>query len=84
VPAGRCAAIGSIIGTFALARKNLGRRIAGSYAALGLSALAWLLADAVGIGLALVALTGVLEGPAELGDDRGATAPGAGRSPAAR
>jgi hypothetical protein len=40
------------------------RRIAISFGVLGLSALLWPLADTVIIGVVLVGLTGVLEGPA--------------------
>ena len=56
-------ALGSIVGTFALAGGPSPRRIALSHGILGLSALAWPLAHA----LTLVGLTGLLEGPAYSG-----------------
>jgi predicted MFS family arabinose efflux permease len=59
--------LGSAIGTFALAGRVSLRRIAGSYAALGLSALLWPLAASLAAGVALVTLTGFLEGPAYSG-----------------
>jgi MFS family permease len=60
-------AIGSILGTFLLA--GVGgirgiRRVAGSYAVLALSALLWPLAETLLAGFLLIALTGVIEGPA--------------------
>jgi MFS family permease len=42
-------------------------RVAASYAVLGLSALAWLLAHTLALGILLVGLTGFLEGPAYSG-----------------
>lgn len=58
---------GSTIGTFLLAGPATLRRIAGSYLALGLSALLWPLAHAPAVGVALIGVTGVLEGPAYSG-----------------
>jgi MFS family permease len=60
-------AIGSIIGTFALAGEVSLRRVGGSYAALGLSALLWPLGASLAAGFALITLTGFLEGPAYSG-----------------
>lgn len=60
-------AIGSITGTFVLAGTPSLRRIGLSYAALGLSALLWPLARVLWLGVALVGLTGFLEGPAYSG-----------------
>jgi MFS family permease len=57
-------ASGSILGTFALAGTPSPRRVGLSYALLGCSALLWPLADSLAVGLALVGLTGFLEGPA--------------------
>lgn len=57
-------ALGSIIGTFVLAGQPAPRRMAASYAILGLSALAWPLVHELALGIALVGLTGFLEGPA--------------------
>ena len=60
-------ATGSILGTFVLPGRASLRRVAGSYAVLAVSALAWLLAHTIVVGLALVTLTGFLEGPAYSG-----------------
>jgi MFS family permease len=60
-------AAGSIIGTFALAGLPSPPRIASSYAILGVSALAWPLVHELALGIALVGLTGFLEGPAYSG-----------------
>ncbi|HEY1593342.1 MAG TPA: MFS transporter [Solirubrobacteraceae bacterium] len=60
-------ALGSILGTFALRGRPSSRRIAASYAVLGVSALLWPLAEALAVGLLLIALTGFLEGPAYSG-----------------
>ncbi len=60
-------AAGSIIGTFALRGRPSLRRVATSYAVLGLSALAWPLAGTLAVGIALVGCTGFLEGPAYSG-----------------
>jgi MFS family permease len=60
-------ALGSIVGTFALAGRPSPRRIALSYGILGLSALAWPLVHALAPAIALVGLTGFLEGPAYSG-----------------
>jgi hypothetical protein len=60
-------ALGSIVGTFALAGEPSPARIAGSYAILGISALAWPLVHVLALGIALVGLTGFLEGPAYSG-----------------
>jgi MFS family permease len=57
-------AIGSIVGTFALARGPNPRRMALSYAAFGSSALLWPLAGSFAAGVCLILFTGVLEGPA--------------------
>ncbi len=58
---------GSALGTFVLAGPATLRRIGSSYAALGLSALLWLLAHSPVLGVGLVGLTGFLEGPAYSG-----------------
>lgn len=58
---------GSTIGTFVLVGRPSARRIAGSYAALGLSALLWPLAETLLIGFLLILATGILEGPAYSG-----------------
>jgi MFS family permease len=55
---------GSILGTVAISGNRSLRRVAASYLALGFSALAWPLAHSLGPGIALVGLTGFLEGPA--------------------
>jgi MFS family permease len=60
-------ALGSIIGTFALAGQPSPTRIALSYGILGLSALAWPVVHELALGIALVGLTGFLEGPAYSG-----------------
>ena len=60
-------AAGSITGTFVLAGQPSLRRIGLSYLALGVSALAWPLAHALVLGVALIAVTGFLEGPAYSG-----------------
>jgi MFS family permease len=60
-------ALGSILGTFILRRPPAPRRIALSYAVLGISALLWPLAQALVVGLLLILLTGLLEGPAYSG-----------------
>jgi hypothetical protein len=60
-------ALGSILGTFLLAGTPSARRVAGSYAVLGLSALLWPLADTLLLGFLLITLTGVIEGPAYSG-----------------
>jgi MFS family permease len=60
-------ALGSIIGTFALAGTPSARRVALSYGALALSALLWPLAGTLLAGFLLITLTGVLEGPAYSG-----------------
>ncbi|MDQ6817367.1 MAG: MFS transporter [Actinomycetota bacterium] len=57
-------AAGSILGTVAISGARSLGRVAVSYLALGLSALAWPLAHSLGLGIALVGLTGFLEGPA--------------------
>jgi MFS family permease len=57
-------AIGSIVGTFALARGPDPRRMAVSYAAFGVSALLWPLAGSLAAGFCLILFTGLLEGPA--------------------
>lgn len=56
--------LGSIIGTFFVRGERTPRRMAASYALLGASALLWLLARDLTVGVILVCLTGVLEGPA--------------------
>jgi MFS family permease len=58
---------GSILGTFALHGPPALRRVGLSYAILGLSALLWSLAGSLVIGIALIGLTGFLEGPAYSG-----------------
>jgi hypothetical protein len=58
---------GSLVGTFALSGPSTLRRIGGSYAALGISALLWPLAHALVVGVALIGFTGFLEGPAYSG-----------------
>ncbi len=60
-------AVGSILGTFALAGTPSARRVGLSYGALALSALLWPLAGTLLAGFLLVTLTGVLEGPAYSG-----------------
>jgi MFS family permease len=60
-------ALGSIIGTFLLAGTPSSRRVAGSYAVLGLSALLWPLAETLLVGFLLITLTGIIEGPAYSG-----------------
>lgn len=60
-------AAGSTIGTFVLRRDPSAIRIAASYGALGCSALLWPLARTLALGIGLVALTGLLEGPAYSG-----------------
>lgn len=60
-------ALGSTIGTFAFRRGPSPLRISASYAVLGCSALLWPLAQSLAPAIALVALTGVLEGPAYSG-----------------
>ncbi|MGI8571833.1 MAG: MFS transporter [Solirubrobacteraceae bacterium] len=55
---------GSILGTIAISGNRSLRRAAASYLALGFSALAWPLAHTLAPGIALVGLTGFLEGPA--------------------
>jgi MFS family permease len=57
-------AFGSLLGTFALAGRPSRRRVAISYAVLGMSALLWPLAHSLWPGIVLVGLTGFLEGPA--------------------
>ncbi|MDQ6834923.1 MAG: MFS transporter [Actinomycetota bacterium] len=56
--------VGSILGTFALGAKPSLTLSAASYGVLGLSALLWLPARALVLGVALVTLSGVIEGPA--------------------
>ncbi len=58
---------GSIVGTFAFRGAPNLARAALSYLAIALSALLWPLAAALGAGVALITLTGVLEGPAYSG-----------------
>jgi MFS family permease len=60
-------ALGSIVGTFLLAGTPSARRVAGSYAVLGLSALLWPLAETLLVGFLLITLTGIIEGPAYSG-----------------
>ncbi len=55
---------GSILGTVAISGSTSLQRVAISYLTLGISALAWLLAHSLALGVALVGLTGFLEGPA--------------------
>ena len=59
--------LGSIIGTFVVRGERTPRRMAASYALLGVSAVFWLLAGDLAAGIVLVCLTGVLEGPAFAG-----------------
>lgn len=56
--------LGSIIGTFALRGERTLNQMALSYALLGASALIWPLAGSLAAGIALIGLTGMLEGPA--------------------
>jgi MFS family permease len=58
---------GSILGTFALHGPPRLRRIGLSYGILGLSALLWMLAGTLIVGILLIGLTGFLEGPAYSG-----------------
>jgi MFS family permease len=58
---------GSLLGTFALAGRATLARIGRSYLVLGASALLWPLAHLLVLGVALIALTGFLEGPAYSG-----------------
>jgi len=60
-------ALGSTVGTFVLRRDPSARRIAASYGVLGCSALLWPIARALAPGVALIMLTGMLEGPAYSG-----------------
>jgi MFS family permease len=60
-------AFGSMTGTFALAGTPSLRRVAVSYAVLGISSLLWPLAATLVVGFLLVTLTGFLEGPAYSG-----------------
>ncbi|HET9720857.1 MAG TPA: MFS transporter [Solirubrobacteraceae bacterium] len=60
-------ALGSAVGTFALAGRPSLRRVGASYGILGLSALLWPLASSLIVGMLLVTLTGFLEGPAYSG-----------------
>lgn len=60
-------ALGSILGTFLLAGTPSARRVAGSYAVLAMSALLWPLAETLLAGFILIALTGIVEGPAYSG-----------------
>ena len=60
-------AAGSIIGTFAFPGGPSLRRVGLSYGTLGLSALLWPLAGSLAAGVALIGLTGVLEGTAYSG-----------------
>jgi hypothetical protein len=60
-------AFGSTVGTFVLAGAPSPRRISRSYFILGLSALTWPLVHELALGMALVGLTGFLEGPAYSG-----------------
>lgn len=55
---------GSILGTFGLRGAPTLRRVGLSYAALAVSALTWPLAPGLTVGIALITLTGFLEGPA--------------------
>jgi hypothetical protein len=57
-------AAGSIIGTFVLHGEPSRHRMSRSYLILGLSALIWPLVHELALGIALVGLTGFLEGPA--------------------
>ena len=67
-------AAGSILGTFALHRPPGLRRVGFSYGILGLSALLWPLAGTLAVGIALIGLTGFLEGPAYSGRLRSVSA----------
>ena len=58
---------GSILGTFVLRGRPTLRRVGLSYGILGISALLWPLADTLVLGVALIGLTGFLEGPAYSG-----------------
>lgn len=60
-------AAGSILGTFVLHGPPGLRRVGFSYGILGLSALLWPLAASLAVGIALIGLTGFLEGPAYSG-----------------
>ncbi len=60
-------ASGSVVGTFVGRRAPSLRRVGLSYAVLGISAFTWLLAHTLVLGIALVFLTGCLEGPAYSG-----------------
>ncbi|MGO9976134.1 MAG: MFS transporter [Solirubrobacteraceae bacterium] len=60
-------AAGSILGTFILHGAPSLPRSGCSYAALGLSALLWPLAGTLAVGVALIGVTGFLEGPAYSG-----------------
>jgi MFS family permease len=60
-------AAGSTFGTFAFRRDPSSVRIAASYGVLGCSALLWPVAHSLAPGVALIMLTGVLEGPAYSG-----------------
>ena len=60
-------AAGSILGTFVLHGPPALRRVGLSYGILGLSALLWPLAGTIVVGIALIGLTGFLEGPAYSG-----------------
>lgn len=60
-------AAGSTLGTFVLRGRPSLRRIATSYVVLGVSALAWPLADTLALGIVLIGTTGFLEGPAYSG-----------------
>jgi MFS family permease len=60
-------AAGSTVGTFAFRRDPSARRIAASYGVLGCSALLWPIAQSLAPGVALIGLTGMLEGPAYSG-----------------
>lgn len=60
-------AAGSTLGTFVLRRRPSLRRVAASYVVLGMSALAWPLADSLALGILLIGTTGFLEGPAYSG-----------------
>jgi MFS family permease len=60
-------ALGSILGTFALAGTPSARRVGFSYGSLAVSALLWPLAGTLLAGFLLVTLTGVIEGPAYSG-----------------
>ncbi len=60
-------AAGSILGTFILHGAPSLSRSGCSYGALGLSALLWPLAGTLAVGVALIGVTGFLEGPAYAG-----------------